>query len=74
MSFDKIAGVYVYCMNYNRGMWSKEYQVLCRIQRQYKLRLTDNAIAAIEGTPGVDRRGDWTMATKVYNHFVKTRG
>jgi hypothetical protein len=49
MSFDKIAGTYVYCMDYHSGQWSREYRIMCKLENQYQLKLSDSCILAIQG-------------------------
>jgi hypothetical protein len=67
MSFDKIAAVYVYCMDYHTGQWSREYRILSRISSQYRLKLTDSAIKVIQSN-----NNEWQDASQIYNQSVKT--
>ena len=67
MSFDKISAVYVYCMDYHGGQWSREYALLCRIQRQYKLKLTDSSISGIRD----GNNPEWDEAHDIYAGLVR---
>lgn len=69
MSFDKIAATYVYCMNNHTGQFSREYRLLSRIVRQYKLRLTDRAICDIE-TYWPTTSNEWPEANRLYRQLV----
>ena len=66
MSFEKLAGVYVYCMDYHGGQWSRLYRLMSRIQ----MRLSDNAIAAIRRGK-FDTSGEWEESRKVYRHLKR---
>lgn len=68
MSIDKLAGIYVYCMDYHSGQWSREYRILSRIVGQYKLRLTDSAIRQI--SEPIDEECEWIEAAEVYQTLV----
>ena len=67
MSFNKIAALYVFCMNYHEGQSSRLYRIMSRIVRQYKIRLTDNAIASIESEYCGN---DWYYANLIYWQLV----
>lgn len=45
MSFDTLAGIYVYCMDYHSGQNSRLYRLMSRI----RARLSDDVIYAIQG-------------------------
>ena len=61
MSFDKLAGIYVYCMDYHEGQWSRLYRILSRISKK-ELNLRDSSIEEV-------RTGDWEEAHEVYQHL-----
>ena len=63
MSFDTLAGIYVYAMDHHTGQGSRLYRIGSRIGAV--MRLSDNAIAAIRR--GRDDRGnEWEAARCVY--------
>ena len=66
MSFEKLAGIYVYCMDYHSGQGSRLYRLLSRIDAH----LTDRAISSIRD--GSDS-GMWDESHDVYEH-LKARG
>ena len=71
MSFDKLAAVYVFCMNYHEGQDSRKYRILSKINSQYNLWLTDNAIRQIEAEEP-DEENEWLEANEMYNRLVKS--
>ena len=63
MSFDKLAGIYVYCMDYHTGQNSRLYRLLCKIDAH----LSDRDINYIrDGTYSL-----WPKAHKVYKYLVE---
>jgi len=70
MSFDKLAGIYVYCMNYHTGQWSRLYRIMSRISGFYKLRLKDSIIHAIEDKE-CDPYNDYSIARDIYETLIK---
>jgi len=65
-NFDFVAGLYVYCMNWHNGQWSREYRILSRLQ----IRLTDNAIYSIQNGR-YDRNDEWEQARIVYRELKR---
>lgn len=63
MTIEKLAGVYVYCMDYHEGQGSRLYRLMSRIAR-LKIHLTDNAVHEIRGY--LDDT-EWYEAQKVYS-------
>lgn len=45
--FERLAGLYVYCMDYHEGQNSKLYRILSRIETLYKPNFTDSYIKEI---------------------------
>ena len=66
MSFDKLAGIYVYCMDYHNGQWSRLYRLMSRIG--LRLKLTDSAIKGIQ--TGSE---EWFEAHTVYNSLCNSQ-
>lgn len=56
MSFERMAGVYVWCADNHWGQGSREYRVLSRIAAR-GMRLTDRAWRAVRegGDPGLEK-------------------
>jgi hypothetical protein len=70
MSFDTLAGIYVYAMDYHSGQGFRLYRLGSRIGAV--MRLSDNAIAAIR-RGREDRDNEWESARVVYR-TLKRRG
>ena len=64
--FDAMAAMYVYCMDYHEGQWSRLYRILCRLGRH--IHLTDNAINQIR-----DGGEEWDIAHEYYKSLVDKR-
>lgn len=45
--FELIATLYVLCMDYHSGQWSRGYRLLCRIARRYNPRLADGYLTEL---------------------------
>ena len=73
MSFEKAAALYVFCMNYHKGQWSREYRIMSKLVNKYKIKLTDSAIAAIQNDDHEDQ-GDWWEARNIYFQLVANHG
>ena len=74
MSFDKVAAVYVFCMNYHEGQFSRLYRLMSRIVRQYNIKLTDDAIRSIECLPDETPSPEWFFANIIYLDLVEKYG
>ncbi len=59
--FQTYAGIYVYCMDYHGGQWTRLYRLLSRISRV--LKLADSQIKEIRN-PLID--SDLDLAQSVY--------
>lgn len=72
MSFDKLAGIYVFCANYHEGQNSRLYRIMSRIASR-DIRLTDSAWAQIEASPTLNEmeNWDWFEARQVYQTLVQ---
>jgi hypothetical protein len=68
MSFDTLAGIYVYAMDYHTGQGSRLYRLMSRIRAN----LSDRTIAAIRRGKD-DPSGEWEAARLVYRR-LKRRG
>lgn len=68
MSFDKLAGIAVYCMDYHDGQWSRLYRLQCRIGA----RLSDSAIAGIRRGCH-DPSNEWEDARRVYRTLKRRK-
>ena len=68
MSFDTLAGIYVYAMDYHTGQGSRLYRLMCRIQAS----LPDRVIAAIRRGKD-DPHGEWEQARRVYRELKRRR-
>ena len=70
MSFDTLAGIYVYAMDHHTGQGSRLYRIGSRIGSI--MRLTDGAINAIRH--GRDDRGnEWEVARCVYRRLKRRK-
>ena len=68
MSIEKLAGVYVYCMDFHGGQWSRLYRLMSRI----RITLRDSHIAAIRR--GKDDKGnEWEESRRVYRHLKRRK-
>jgi hypothetical protein len=65
MSFDKIAALYVFCMNYHEGQGSRLYRLLSKLSVHYRIRLSDSAITAIADGKGRSKE-EWSYARSIY--------
>lgn len=71
MSFDRIAATYVFAMNYHEGQGSRLYRILSKISTHYMIRLSDRAIAAIQGDMYSQ---EWSYANSIYNKLEARYG
>lgn len=68
MSFEKLAGIYVYCNDHHTGQWSRLY----RLQSRMGMRLSDGAWKAIRR--GKDDPGnEWEESRRVYRQLKRRR-
>ena len=68
MSFDTLAGIYVYAIDHHTGQDSRLYRIMSRINA----RLTDNAIRAIRNGKH-DPSGEWESARIVYRTLKRRK-
>ena len=68
MSFDTMAGIYVYCADYHSGQWSRLYRLMSRI----RIHLTDSAWAAIRRGRD-DPNNEWEAARRVYRKLKRRK-
>lgn len=68
MSFEKLAGIAVYCMDFHDGQWSRLYRLRCRIDAH----LHDNHIAAIRRGKD-DPANEWEESRRVYRHLKRRK-
>jgi hypothetical protein len=66
MSFDLLAGIYVYCADYHEGQWSRLYRLMSRI----KMHLSDTAWKAIRHGRD-DPYNEWETARIVYRSLKR---
>ena len=66
MSFDTLAGIYAYAMDYHTGQGSRLYRIMSRIRAT----LSDRAIAAIRRGKD-DPKGEWEQARCVYRRLKR---
>ena len=64
MSFEKLAGIYVYCMDHHTGQWSRLYRLLSKI----RFNAPDRVYNAIRHEKH-DPHCEWEEARKVYRHL-----
>ena len=68
MSFEKLAGVFVYCHDFHSGQGSRLY----RLQSRIRMRLSDSAWKAIRRGRD-DRNNEWEASRRVYRHLKRRR-
>ena len=68
MSFEKLAGVFVYCNDFHSGQGSRLY----RLQSRIRMRLSDSAWKAIR-LGRDDRNNEWEASRRVYRHLKRRR-
>ena len=68
MSFEKLAGVFVYCNDFHSGQGSRLY----RLQSRIRMRLSDSAWKAIRRGRD-DRNNEWEASGRVYRHLKRRR-
>ena len=68
MSFEKLAGVFVYCNDFHFGQGSRLY----RLQSRIRMRLSDSAWKAIRRGRD-DRNNEWEASRRVYRHLKRRR-
>ncbi len=75
MSTDKIAALYVFCMDYHSGQSSRLYRLLSKLNTQYKVRLSDWAIKSINGSLDNEPNpeSEWYEAQVIYRQLEKNR-
>lgn len=61
MSFEKLAGIFVYCQDFHSDQWSRLY----RLQSQIGMSLSDNAYQAIRRGK-YDPNNEWEESRRVY--------
>lgn len=70
MNHDFAFGLYVFCMDYHTGQWSRLYRILSKLSTQYRVSLRDNHIAAIRR--GKDDPGnEWEQARTYYRELKR---
>lgn len=67
MNSDFAFGLYVFCMDYHSGQWSRLYRIMGKL----KVRLTDNAINAIRR--GRDDPGNEWEQSRIYYRQLKRK-
>jgi hypothetical protein len=78
MNLDFIFALYVFCMDYHSGQWSRGYRLLSRIESRYRPRLSDSAIHAIQGNRHTRRNeqvcgwDEWE-SSRIYYRELKRR-
>lgn len=74
MNPDFIFALYVFCMNYHSGQWSRGYRILSRISKR-GISLRDSHIEAIQGNrhSQVDPRvvEEWSEARRYYRELKR---
>lgn len=84
MSFDTLAGIYVYAMDHHSGQWSRLYRLLSKIHAKFRRRsegigFGDKAIYAIQGNRHTKREvgsrcwEEWEQARTVYRKLKRRR-
>jgi len=68
MSFEKLAGVFVYCNDFHSGQGSRLY----RLQSRIRMRLSDSAWKAIRRGRD-DRNNEWEASRRVHRHLRRRR-
>lgn len=68
MSFEKMAGIYVYCNDYHTGQWSRLY----RLQSRMRMRLSDSAWKAIRNGRN-DPNNEWEESRRVYRSLKRRK-
>lgn len=71
MNSDYIFALYVFCMDYHSGQWSRLYRIMSRISAR-GIQLRDSHIAAIRH--GRDDRGnEWESARCYYRQLKRSK-
>jgi hypothetical protein len=68
MSFEKLAGIYVYCADFHEGQWSRLYRLMSRI----RIRLSDSAWKGIRRGKD-DPHGEWEESRRVYRQLKRRK-
>ncbi len=73
MNPDFAFGLYVFCMDYHSGQWSRLYRIMCKL----RVRLSDSAIKAIQGNrhDKTDKRqwDEWQEARTYYRQLKRSK-
>lgn len=77
MNTDFKFALYVFCMDYHSGQWSRLYRIMCRL----RARLSNSAIYAIQGnrhkrkTENIsqDTWDEWETARKYYRDLKHSK-
>ncbi len=69
MSFDFTFALYVFCMDYHSGQWSRLYRIMSRISSR-GIRVTDHAVAAIRRGKD-DPNGEWEQSRIYYRQLKR---
>lgn len=70
MNPDFTFALYVFCMDYHSGQWSRLYRILSKLGSQYRVSLGDSAIAAIRRGKD-DPHGEWEQARVYYRQLKR---
>jgi hypothetical protein len=68
MSFEKLAGIYVYCMDYHGGQWSRLYRLMSRI----RFNAPDHVFDEIRYGKH-DKNNEWEESRRVYRHLKRRK-
>jgi len=68
MTFDTLAGLYVYCMDYHSGQWSRLYRIMSKINMD----LRDHHANMIRNGK-LDPNHEWANARRVYRKLKRNQ-
>lgn len=68
MSFEKLAGIFVYCADFHSGQNSRLYRLMCKCY----MRLSDNAWAAIRHGKH-DPNNEWETSRIIYRTLKRRK-
>lgn len=71
MNPDFTFALYVFCMDYHSGQWSRLYRILSKLGSQYRVSLRDSHIAAIRR--GKDDPGNELETARTYYRELKRK-